>query len=157
MFRDWLADRLSVARREYHNNFAPQHTTLFVRLKAESMPNRVMKRMGASGVTVGSLVMVRHDVWDSHMRSDPKGFFTPFEKHEMAHHWQVLRCRGVLCRGVLCHGFCYFGIGVGIYLFKWSKHPYYDHPMEIEARKLAGQALVDWRAKGKRRWWPFAL
>jgi hypothetical protein len=152
VLRDWLAAKLGVITREYHNNFVPQYKILFVRLKPVILPNRVMQRMGASGVTIGGLVLVRNDAWNGHMRRAPTDFFTQFEKHEMAHHWQVIQCHGVLF-----HVLRYFGVGLWIYLFQWDKHPYYDHPMETEARHLASQPPVDWRVRGKNRWCPWCL
>jgi len=63
------------------------------------------------------------------------------------------------------HGFQYFVLGilfwpvyvlinVFIYLFRKDLHPYYDHPLEIDARKYAGQAVkIDWDKKDRWSWW----
>ena len=152
MFKHWIAKHAGVASRAYQNPFlTKKRVTVFVRLRCTSWANKRMGRMGVSGMTLGGLVLVRNNAWENRMSACCGAPFTHFEKHEMAHHWQCIR------DGLIGHVLRYAGLWTWIYVAQWSKHPYYDHPAEMEARELAGQPQVAWREVGVNRWTPWIL
>ena len=128
--------------------------TTFVRTEQGSLMTHIMYTYGIIGLYLGKdEVLVRHNYWGNivtNLEGNPE-FYTSFVTHEMTHQCQAFQEGGRL--GFLAK---YLWEFAKIYLFKWKSHAYYDHPMERDARRIAGEPdPYPWKEKKKNRWWPW--
>lgn len=128
--------------------------TKFMKVKSGNWLDWFMNKVGAAGMTMENAVAIRSDAYEKNMKPwIEEKRRTKFVVHEQKHHEQCLRTNWFPF-----HSMKYVMIWLGIYLFQWSKHPYFDHLYEREARQSAEQKdPYPWKEEGFSRWLPFRI
>jgi hypothetical protein len=130
----------------------PLTFTGFIKVEPNTFLSKVMYFIGTGGITSKHNVLVRNDVFLKEVLPWVyDGKRTKFVLHEQKHHEQYLE-------HPYSHSIRYSLTWLKIYLFAPDKHPYFDHPQEIEAREAANQTNPYlWKEEVYSSWLPIKI